>query len=537
MVQAAHGQEVKPFINWGFRCKFARFMLHQSLRRIIMVLLLSCGTWRVYAQEKSMMIEGHINVDQGEAKGAYLQISESGGGGFRQYTADDGSYSFKMRFQREYTITYSKKGYLPYRIVFSTEVPKERLEEGISAYYLDVMLVKSEQGFTTDLIEQAAERISYTEDTYGFDSDQEYKNSMETNRANILSLLEEFRKNGKISAALAAKAKQDAEEQAAKAEALKKEEDARLEKMRREAREAEALRAKQVEDSIAAEQLAMKQERMRLKAEAEARAAANEEKEKEAFEKEQAEQEKIKAEEKARREAEEKALREKKEKEKQEALAKKQAEEEKSKLEKQKFGEEKNARLQAEEKAKAAREEKEREEKEKLAQEMAAKKLAEEKAKAEKEEKERAEKERLAQEMAAKKLAEEKAKAELEERARKEKEEKAALAIAERVKAEQEAALKKQKEMEALQAKLKNAATAAEAKRLEDLAKQEELFRDRQSKFAPVMGVYSNTSTIINGKKAYGYINFGNGVGNQDLTREEYEEYTGRFKKEFGEKK
>ncbi|MFN5493262.1 MAG: hypothetical protein ACK5AQ_03270, partial [Bacteroidota bacterium] len=304
-----------------------------------MMLLLVCGLGRLYAQEKSMLIEGHISLDQGEPKGAYLQISESGGGGFRQYAADDGSYSLKMRFQREYTITFSKKGYLPYRIVFSTEVPKDRLEEGISSYYLDVTLLKSEEGFTTELIEQPAERISYTEDSYGFDSDQEYKNSMEANLSNIKSLLEEFRKNGKISAALAAKAKQDAEEQAAKAEALKKEEAARLEKMRREAREAEALRAKQMQDSIDAERLVMKQERMRLKAEAEARAAANDQKEKEAFEKEQAEQEKLKAEEKARKEAEEKALRDKKEKEKQQALAKKQAEEESEKLEKQKLAE------------------------------------------------------------------------------------------------------------------------------------------------------------------------------------------------------
>ncbi|MFN4853732.1 MAG: hypothetical protein ACK5JC_04850, partial [Bacteroidota bacterium] len=331
-----------------------------------MMLLLVCGLGRLYAQEKSMLIEGHISLDQGEPKGAYLQISESGGGGFRQYAADDGSYSLKMRFQREYTITFSKKGYLPYRIVFSTEVPKDRLEEGISSYYLDVTLLKSEEGFTTELIEQPAERISYTEDSYGFDSDQEYKSSMEANLSNIKSLLEEFRKNGKISAALAAKAKQDAEEQAAKAEALKKEEAARLEKMRREAREAEALRAKQMQDSIDAERLVMKQERMRLKAEPEARAAAYEQKEKEAFEKEQAEQQKLKAQEKARKEAEEKALRDKKEIEKQQALAKKQAEEESEKLEKQKLAEAKAAQVLAEEKARAARGENERAEKVKL---------------------------------------------------------------------------------------------------------------------------------------------------------------------------
>ena len=94
-----------------------------------------------------------------------------------------------------------------------------------------------------------------------------------------------------------------------------------------------------------------------------------------------------------------------------------------------------------------------------------------------------------------------------------------------------ETARKKQEAMAALAQKLKETAESGERKRLEELAKQEELFRARASKFPPVMGIYSTTTSVINGKKAFGYINFGNGLGNQDLTKEEFDEYKERYKK------
>jgi hypothetical protein len=71
-----------------------------------------------------------------------------------------------------------------------------------------------------------------------------------------------------------------------------------------------------------------------------------------------------------------------------------------------------------------------------------------------------------------------------------------------------------------------------EKARLDELAKQEELFRSRKSNFKPVMGVYSGASVkSIGDKKAYGYINFGNGLGNQDLTKEEYDAYAEKYQK------
>jgi len=130
-----------------------------------------------------------------------------------------------------------------------------------------------------------------------------------------------------------------------------------------------------------------------------------------------------------------------------------------------------------------------------------------------------------------KRLADEKAKANEAERLKKEKEEQALLAAKAIKDKEAEDALRKQKEMADLKEKAKENALDGEKKRQEQLAYQEELYKIRQAKFTPVMGIYSTTTSVIAGKKAHGYINFGNGVGNQDLTKEEYETYQLKFKK------
>jgi hypothetical protein len=534
-----------PHKSWQGRCIFRPDMFKGMFRAPALCLLVwLLVPFRGLCQDKFLMLEGKITPESGEPKGAYLQVSESEAGGYRQYTADDGSFSVKLKFQKDYTIVFMKKGFLPYRITLSTSVSKERLEEGISPYYIDANLLKAEEGFTSELLEQPAEKISYTEESYGFDSDQAYRLEMKDKLETVKTMLAEYRKAGKINAELAEKAKREAAEQAAKAAQLKKQEEELRARLLREEQEAESLRQKQYEDSLAEVRLAQKQERMRIRAEADAREAAQEQKEKEEFEKLRAEEEKAREEERLQREAEAKAEKEKRDKEKQAALALKTEEERKAleakalKREEEEKAKAAAALVAAAEKEKREAEEKARkEQEEKERQEIAAKKTAEEKARAEAAEKEKLEKQKLAEERAAQRIAEEKAKAEEEEKLKKEREEKAQLAAAEKARAEAEEAKKKKEAMDALQTRLKQASSAAEAKRLEDLAKQEQLFADRKSKFPPVMGVYSNTSTIINGKKAYGYINFGNGLGNQDLTKEEYDEYNLRFKKEFGEKK
>jgi hypothetical protein len=94
-----------------------------------------------------------------------------------------------------------------------------------------------------------------------------------------------------------------------------------------------------------------------------------------------------------------------------------------------------------------------------------------------------------------------------------------------------ELAKKRAEDFAALKSQAEQKAFEDEEKRKEALAKQEELYKKRQASFKPVMGIYTTTTTVINGKQAYGYINFGNGIGNQDLTKEEYDKYQEQFSK------
>ena len=92
-------------------------------------------------------------------------------------------------------------------------------------------------------------------------------------------------------------------------------------------------------------------------------------------------------------------------------------------------------------------------------------------------------------------------------------------------------AKKRAEDFAALKSQADKKAFEDEVKRKDALAKQEELYKNKQANFKPVMGIYTTSTTIINGKQAYGYINFGNGIGNQDLTKEEYDDYQERFTK------
>jgi hypothetical protein len=202
-----------------------------------------------------------------------------------------------------------------------------------------------------------------------------------------------------------------------------------------------------------------------------------------------------------------------------EAAARKKAEEEAQAAEKLR-----KANEAAEAKARRDAEESARKEKE-LA-DAREKREADEKTKAEADAAEKARKEKELADARAKREADEKAKAEADaaEKSRKEKE----LADA---RAKREADEKARLEALENDRKAKEAAAAEEA-RLDELAKQEELFKAKRSAFKPVMGVYSGASVkSIGDKKSYGYINFGNGIGNQDLTKEEYDAYAEKYLK------
>jgi hypothetical protein len=441
-----------------------------------------------WAQDKFISVEGTLNTEEGQRAGCFVVVDETDGvGPVRLNTDAEGSFKIKLRFQHAYILSFGKKGYVSQRFAFSTMIPKERIEEGFAPKFIDVVLFKAVEGFAADLMDQAVDRYSYIEDQYDLDRDDAYKADMEEKIKTMRRAMAEFVETGKVSAELAEQSRKDAEEKA-RAEAIaKRQEEERLAKLRA--------------DQAAAEQA----ERQRIAAEKEA-------------ERQQ------KAEEAAERKR-------KRQEDEAEAIAEAEAEENRLKQEQAKLQEEAEARRKAEKAAKEAAALEASKAKEKAAAELAAKKTAEDAAREAEQARIKAEKEKAAAELAAKKAAEDAARETEQARIKAEKEEEIKRLAEEAKQKEIDNARKKQEAMAALAQKLKETAEAGERKRLEELAKQEDLFRERSSKFPPVMGIYTTTTSVINGKKAYGYINFGNGLGNQDLTKEEFDGYKERYKK------
>jgi hypothetical protein len=491
-----------------------------GLKKIVLTsLMLLLSFFVLYAQEpkkqKDYIVEGKVTIEGNKpaSEGAILVGKPGVSGGTRASIADDGTYLIKLDFDKEYTITFTKRGYVSQIYQINTKVDKERIEETFVNKEIMVELFQAVDGVNTDIMKQPVAKIFYDELLYDFDEDEVYSAEMKTKveelKAALLAQIE-LNKNNALSA-----------------EDLKKKQAEDAARLKAE----EAARILAEKDRVAAEAKAKKEAELKAKEEEAARIAAQKAKVAEEAQARKEAAEKAKAEEAARLAAE-------KEKSAAEAKAKKEAEdkakaEETARLaaEKEKAAAEAKAKKEAEDKAKAEEAARIASEKEKAAAEAKAKKEAEDKAKAEEAARIALEKEKAAAEAKAKKEAEDKAKAEAVEQAKRDAAEAARLASeAEKQKAA-DLAKKRAEDFAALKSQAEKKAFEDELKRKEALAKQEELFKKRQVNFKPVMGIYSTTTTIINGKQAYGYINFGNGIGNQDVTKEEYDDYMQRFGK------
>ncbi len=409
-----------------------------------------------------------------------VKISVTAGGKTTASGTSDGKGEYKtvLEYDKTYTITFSKPGFVSKTITMNTNGVPDLKRQKVPDMVAEITLFKPSECIKTDMLNQPIGRAVYFANKNVMDWDMEYsmpkleklnkmldkcvkeqeekeeqykelmkiadkafsKDDYETALTNYKNALNVFpeeedpkKKIKLIETELAKKAeieKQKAEEKArAEAEALAK-------------AEAEAAAKKAEEERLAKEKAEAEAE---AKAEAEALAKAEAEAAAKKAEEERLAKEKAEAEALAKAEAEAKALAEAK------AAEKKEEEERKAKEQAKKEAEEK-AKAEAEAKAKAEKEaakkkaEEERKAKEEVKALAKAKKEAESKAKAEKELAEKkAELERIAKEKA-EKLAKEKAEAEAKELAKKEAA--AKKAEKERIAKEKAAELAKQAEEE-----------------------------------------------------------------------------------------
>jgi hypothetical protein len=462
--------------------------------RIILFSLILCfiGSNSAFAQDKFFLIEGKASTNPVSPPNEILILVYKNGSVTDRINPDkEGSYSIKLDFQKDYKISFTKKGMVSQSFTVNTSVDKERIADAFYPKEINVNLFADVTGFDKSKMPEPMGKLFFQEDINDFDWDENYQaqanEKFKEAKELALAQIELNKLNANAGLEAEKRLKEEAEKRKKELEDKEKADEERL-KAEKEKKRLEDLAKKEAEEKnrIAAEN---------------ADKEAKEKKRLEDLAKKEAEEKNRIAAENADKEAKEKAaaeLKAQKEKAEQERLMA----EAKSKEEKEKI------RLEA-----LAKKEKEEKEKETLLAEEKAKKEKEKaEALARKEQEKKAEEERIAE--AKKKAAED------------------ALAAAEKAKLDEiEAVKNKAKKLEEEKENARLKLLKDEENRVLELARQEELFKKRTANFTPVMGIYTSTINKIGEKQAFGYINFGNGLGNQDLTKEEYDEYAKKYKK------
>lgn len=157
------------------------------LLRIIMPILF-CVLGSLQAQEKTaeryLEIRGTSELDMQPLSRATANLYEGSNKVKSVQTGSDGSFSFRLEMNKQYTIEVEKDGLVSKRISFNTSLPDE--EKGTWMNEFSIGLVKKCNGVDYSVLNEPVDRISFDAKRREFVSDKNYVSGMRSRIENML---------------------------------------------------------------------------------------------------------------------------------------------------------------------------------------------------------------------------------------------------------------------------------------------------------------------------------------------------------------
>jgi tetratricopeptide (TPR) repeat protein len=128
----------------------------------------------IYSQspERYLQINGTAELDMKPVSNAIVTLYENNAEISSVKTGSSGLFSFKLEMNKDYVIEIAKKGYIPKRIRFITNIPDE--ETGIWVREFAVGLVKYCEGINYSVLNEPVDVIKYSVKRKDFDSDKTF---------------------------------------------------------------------------------------------------------------------------------------------------------------------------------------------------------------------------------------------------------------------------------------------------------------------------------------------------------------------------
>ncbi len=155
-------------------------------RCIILVML--CLFGRIQAQEdvaeRYLEVRGVSELDMEPLPGATANLYEGGSKIKSIKTGSDGSFSFRLEINKQYTIEIEKDGLISKRISFNTTMPDE--EKGAWMNEFSMGLLRSCSGVDYSVLKEPVDKVSFDSKRREFISDKQYVTGMRSRIENMM---------------------------------------------------------------------------------------------------------------------------------------------------------------------------------------------------------------------------------------------------------------------------------------------------------------------------------------------------------------
>jgi tetratricopeptide (TPR) repeat protein len=160
-----------------------------SRLKLLVSILVCCSAMISNAQDKTaeryLEVRGTSELDMKPLARATANLSEGGNNIQTVQTGADGSFSFRLEMNKQYTIEVIKDGLVAKRISFNTTMPEE--EKGTWMNEFSIGLVKYCDGVDYSILKDPVDIIRFDPKRREFVSDKEYVNRMRPRLESVLA--------------------------------------------------------------------------------------------------------------------------------------------------------------------------------------------------------------------------------------------------------------------------------------------------------------------------------------------------------------
>lgn len=143
------------------------------------LIILSLFIFTTVHAQVGLEVPVKVDVENGKVDDVLIKLMKNGKTVFSQSSAS--KLKLRLNFNSNYTIVFTKPGYITKSVEFDTKAPADHIEDGFDPYKIGVKLFKQYDGVNITVYNQPVGKIRFDKDLDEFNYDTDYSKSILSN--------------------------------------------------------------------------------------------------------------------------------------------------------------------------------------------------------------------------------------------------------------------------------------------------------------------------------------------------------------------